>query len=124
LHELALAKHDYCVPVPLHATRLVERGYNQAALLARRLAAHTGMRCVPRLLERTRVTDQQARLGRDERGANMRDAFRVRARPPAGRVLLVDDVVTTGATLAACIEALCVAGCEVAGAVALARAGS
>ncbi|HEY3497336.1 MAG TPA: phosphoribosyltransferase family protein [Polyangiaceae bacterium] len=124
LSALALAPGDVFVPVPLHPRRLVERGFDQAALLAAALARATRTRFAPRLLERARATEQQARLGRDERSANVGGAFRPRARAPAGRVVLVDDVVTTGATIGACIAALEGAGCKMAGAVALARAGS
>lgn len=119
--SLALSPTDACVPVPLHASRLVERGYNQAALLARAFARSEQMKFMPRLLLRKRATGQQARLGRDARAENVRDAFALRA-PPPPRVVLVDDVVTTGATLAACIEVLRTAGSEVVAAIALARA--
>lgn len=90
------------VPVPLSAARLAERGYNQAWELARRLARATGLRALPRALERVIDTRHQAELDRAQRMANLRAAFLV---PSAARgelegrhVLLVDDVVTTGAT--------------------------
>jgi ComF family protein len=121
-----LAPHrpeDACfVPVPLHRARLVERGYNQSALLARCLARAVGGRCETRVLERHRSTDQQARLGRDARLANVADAFGCRAGKAPGVSVLVDDVVTTGATALACLEALKKAGSEVRAVVALARA--
>ena len=100
------------IPVPLQAHRLAERGYNQAALLARALASQRGLRCAPLGLRRTRDTEQQARLTRAERLANVSDAFEARtARALRGRrVMLVDDVVTTGATALACIHALRAAG--------------
>ena len=108
----ATGRFDLVVEVPLHAARLRERGYNQAALLAEALADRIG---VPRLagaLERVRPTPPQARLGPAERRANLAGAFRVR-RPQwlKGRnVLIVDDVLTTGATLEACFDALTQAG--------------
>jgi ComF family protein len=122
--HFAQAGAELCAPVPLHPKRLAERGYDQAALLARAIARSAGLGFAPRLLERARATDQQARLGRDARSENVRGAFRVAPRSKAARVVLVDDVVTTGATLAACIEVLKAKDCEVAGALALARAGT
>jgi ComF family protein len=100
------------VPVPLHPTRLAERGYNQAALLASRLAFHLGARCAMRALARTRDTTRQTTLDRSTRASNVLGAFEARAGDTVrGRsVLLVDDVRTTGATLDACIEALATAG--------------
>ncbi len=90
------------VPVPLSAARLAERGYNQAWELARRLARATGLRAMPQALERVVDTRHQAELDRAQRITNLRAAFLV---PAAARgnlegqhVLLVDDVVTTGAT--------------------------
>lgn len=103
------------VPVPLHVTRLVERGFNQSALLARRLAGHAGhldASFQPGALARTKPTRQQAALDRPARVTNVAGAFRVR-QPAAiqGRtILLVDDVTTTGATFDACEEALAGSG--------------
>ena len=93
------------VPVPLHARRLVERGYNQSALLAMRLARLARARVWHDGLERTHYTEQQARLGAHDRAHNLHSAFKLRGRPNApgeARIILVDDVVTTGATLRAC----------------------
>jgi ComF family protein len=100
------------VPVPLHGKRLAERGFNQSALLAHRLAARLGSPWAPLALGRVRDTPRQATLDRSERSRNVRGAFRARAaisREPR-LVLLVDDVTTTGATLAACAHALRDAG--------------
>lgn len=104
----AKVEADVVVPVPLHPRRLVERGYNQAALLARAVARETGARFEPRALVRHVDTPRQAELGREERLRNVAEAFALR-KPMAiagRRVLLVDDVFTTGATLQACRQAL------------------
>lgn len=103
---------DLVVPVPLHPRRLAERGYNQAALLAAHVADGLPASLAPRALCRVRSTAQQAQLPRDLRLQNVVGAFRVRApeRVQRRRVALVDDVATTGATLAACREALLGAG--------------
>ncbi len=100
------------VPVPLHANRLVERGYNQSALLAARIAGRLGAPYRPGALRRVRATLRQAALDRPGRVANVANAFGVRPRALArGRpVLLIDDVTTTGATLDACARALEEAG--------------
>lgn len=98
--------------VPLHATRRRERGYDQAACLGEALADAIGAPFVPDLLRRVRATRAQSGLGTDERRRNVHGAF-VAGRPAwiEGRqVLLVDDVVTTGATLAEALAALRAAG--------------
>ncbi len=99
---------EVVVPVPLHPSRLVERGYNQAALLARPIAKLLGSPWAPHALARVVTTERQTDLRREERVANVRGAFRgVEVARLAGRaVLLVDDVETTGATLAGCRAAL------------------
>ena len=120
---LGIEPTDVWVPVPLHPLRLAERGYNQAALLARELARIQRARVDTRRLYRVRHTEQQVKRGRRERRQNVAEAFRVRAAAtPARRIVLVDDVVTTGATLSACIRALRAAGDEVLGCMAVARA--
>lgn len=103
--EAALPLDLVWVPVPLHFERLVERGFNQSALLARELARATRRPMAARLLRRQRDTGHQAQLGRDERAENVRNAFVVRRAGPCA-VALVDDVVTTGATIEACIATL------------------
>jgi ComF family protein len=115
------------VPVPVHADRERQRGYDQAALIAT-VAAKRLRLPVAQALERGRATVAQFELGRDERAANVAGAFRLRAsergarEAVAGRwVLLVDDVVTTGATLAACAIALERAGALAVSAIAVAR---
>jgi ComF family protein len=98
---------DLVVPVPLHPRRLVERGFDQAALLAAPIARRLGIPHAARALLRTRATPPQASLDRAARAANVANAFRCSSRQVVGRrVLLVDDVRTTGATLSVCAEAL------------------
>jgi len=109
---------ELAVAVPLHAARLRERGYDQAALLARSWARLAGVPFLADALERVRPTRAQARLGARARRANVTGAFRVRE-PAAleGRhVVLVDDVVTTGATLEAGLAALEACGARATGA--------
>jgi ComF family protein len=115
------------VPVPVHSERERQRGYDQAALIAAVAARRLGLP-VARALERGRATVAQFELGRDERAANVAGAFRLRAadrdarQAVAGRwILLVDDVVTTGATLAACAVALEHAGALAVSAITVAR---
>jgi ComF family protein len=123
LGPLQLSERDVLVPVPLHPSRLVERGYNQSALLANALARATRARVSPCALDRSKHTEQQARLGREARRANVGDAFSVRVSMPDTRVVLVDDVITTGETARACVASLLRTRCEVVAIVALARAG-
>lgn len=108
---------DLVIEVPLHPARRRERGYNQSALLAASLADALGVPHLEGALERVRATQAQARLGPAARRVNVRGAFRVRhpERLAGRRVLLVDDVVTTGATLHACLASLEDAGARAAG---------
>lgn len=102
---------DAIVPVPLHPTRLRERGFNQATLLAELLSVRAG---VPMrdCLQRTRYTTTQTRLDREQRMENLRNAFRVRrnAAVQHRHLLLVDDVFTTGSTVNECARVLRRAG--------------
>jgi len=108
---------DLVMAVPLHSARRRERGYNQAGLLAETLAGEIGVPLLDGAIERVRDTRPQARLDPRARRANVAGAFRVR-RPRwlEGRsILLVDDVITTGATFEACLAALERAGARPAG---------
>lgn len=109
-----LADADVIVPVPLSRLRLIWRRFNQSALLAQEVARLTGLPFRPLHLVRTRRTRPQPGLSRRERETNVRGAFEVpakRATEIDGRsVLLIDDVVTTGATVGACARALKAAG--------------
>lgn len=96
---------DLVVPVPLHPRRIRARGFNPAASLARRVARVAGCRTAPRALRRTRDTPSQTGLDRLGRRRNVAGAFVCNLRPP-GTVWLVDDVVTTGATLSECAREL------------------
>ncbi|WP_421708387.1 ComF family protein [Algihabitans sp.] len=117
---------DLIVPVPLHRWRLLRRRYNQAALLAHQLGRLSGKPVVPDLLVRRRNTPSQGKLSRAQRQRNVRGAFLVATRCRAGvsgaKVLLVDDVMTTGATLEACAKVLKRAGAARVDVLTLARA--
>jgi len=129
LLELARAHAKQCaadvvVPVPLHPARLRERGYNQAELIARPLARELGLPCRSYLLVRTRPRPDKLTLTLRERWRSVRGAFAIRqgSRVDNLRVLLVDDVLTTGATLDACSRALRRAGASYVAALTVARA--
>jgi ComF family protein len=109
------------VPVPLHPRRLATRGYNQAAVLAQELAGRCRWSCEPRLLRRARETERQVGKSRSLRLTNARGAFEQR-RPGPARVVLVDDVVTTGSTVRACAQALADGGATLVAVAALALA--
>jgi ComF family protein len=101
---------DLIVPVPLHPRREAQRGYNQAALLARELGRRTGVPVAPAELIRTAWTRPQVGLSRTERRANIAGAFRCAGKVTDMRIILVDDVSTTGATLESCASELKAAG--------------
>ena len=90
---------DLFVPVPMHTSRLRERGYNQALEIARHLARTTGARLAPEACERARDTPAQIGLPWAERAANVRGAFRAQGSLEGATVAVLDDVMTTGATL-------------------------
>ncbi|OGF98768.1 MAG: hypothetical protein A3F83_09820 [Candidatus Glassbacteria bacterium RIFCSPLOWO2_12_FULL_58_11] len=105
---------EVVVPVPLHPWRKFRRGYNQSEILGRALVALTGKEIDPAALVRARATKSQTRLTPEQRRMNVAGAFRSgKAGSTEGRtVLLVDDVMTTGATLGACAHALKQAGAK------------
>jgi ComF family protein len=104
------------VPVPLHATKLRQRGFNQAELIARAMVrsqpAGSRLRVAPELLVRKRATDSQVGYTRQQRLANLRGAFAASAEVKGKSVLLLDDVFTTGTTAAECTRVLRRAGAE------------
>lgn len=116
---------DLIVPVPLHYLRLVRRRYNQAAILAAALAQATGRPLGVDVLRRLWPTKSQTGLSAEDRARNVRGAFAVRASRAGlvkgAQILLVDDVMTTGATANACAKALIKAGAREVGVVTLAR---
>lgn len=109
--RLAGRRFDFIVPVPLHPARKRERGFNQAELLARALSGQTGL-MVRDVLQRTRYTTTQTQFDRTERMENLKGAFRLRRRCDVqdSRMLLIDDVLTTGSTLSECASVLKQAG--------------
>jgi ComF family protein len=112
------------IPVPLHRKRLRERGFNQAVILAHQIARRFSLPLDFMTLRRERFTAPQVGLGREERSANVRMAFAVRKPEKlAGRkILLVDDVTTTGSTLTECASVLMQAKAETVAILTLARA--
>ncbi|RMH93766.1 ComF family protein [Lysobacter pythonis] len=111
LADAALSSADtVLIPVPLHRRRLAARGHDQALELARPLARALGLPLRHDLLWRCKHTGAQSRLDQATRRRNLRDAFRVRGGAAPARVTLIDDVMTTGATLEAAARALRQAG--------------
>jgi ComF family protein len=121
-----LAEADLLVPVPLHWTRLWARRFNQAALLAYGIGRLAGVPVLPDALVRLRRTGKMGLLGRTARARNVAGVFAVRpgaaGRLAARRIVLVDDVLTTGATVGGCVRALKAAGVASVDVLALARA--
>jgi len=123
LPRFNLKDFDYLVPIPLHPRRMKTRGFNQAELLAEVVGRYYEVPLKP-ALERIKDTDPQYGLPRDKRLTNIKEAFRV-SQPGAicnKKLLLVDDIYTTGATMAECCKTLKVAGAKEVGIVTLARA--
>jgi ComF family protein len=112
---------DALVPVPLARPRERERGFNQAMLLAGHLASATGLPVRAPWLSRSRGTRPQTELTAGERRANVARAFSASPRSAGAHVVLVDDIVTTGATVAECARALRAAGARTVGVLAVAR---
>ncbi len=109
------------MPVPLHSSRLRQRGYNQSLLLTRELARQLNLPISINALRRDRSTSSQTQLNAQQRLRNLRNAFSIKDKLSPQRILLIDDVVTTTATARACAKTLCAQGHSVA-VVALGRA--
>ncbi len=127
LMEYTLNLHwqvDTVIPVPLGVDRLAQRGYNQASLLARPVAAGLDLDYLPKALKRVRETRSQVDLTAGERKNNVFGAFRASHSEVAGRrILVIDDVATSGATIDACAAALLEGGAVKVFGLTLARAG-
>lgn len=123
--EELLHEADALIPVPLHWTRLFKRRFNQSADLARAISKRTKLPVIDDVLERVRATPPQVGLARDERAKNVHGAFSVektaRAKVKGKRIVLVDDVLTTGATANACARVLRRAGASKVDVLTLAR---
>ena len=106
-------KVDLVLPVPLGVARLRERGYNQSSLLAFPLALSVGLTYAPGALSRVRETHTQVDLNASQRKENVSGAFRARPNMVTGKkVLVIDDITTTGSTIEACALALFQAGAD------------
>jgi ComF family protein len=116
---------DIIVPVPLHRRRLLARRFNQSALLAQAMSRETAIEVIPDLLIRRRHTPSQAGLSASARRRNVAGAFALRKgmvdRVRNARMLIVDDVFTTGATVGACTAVLLRAGAQSVDVITLAR---
>ena len=109
--ELAAMRADCLIPVPVHPARYRSRGFNQAQVLAQKLGERLGIPVCPDVLRRSRNTEPQKELGPAARLKNLEKAFAASAVPPGvERVILVDDIYTTGSTAEACTRVLMAAG--------------
>jgi len=113
-YNLDLSPYDVIVPIPLYSTRLRERGYNQAQLIAEQLSQKLDIPCLTDNLIRTRHTPNQALLGQKERWTNIHDAFRIKNPREFLKksVLVIDDLLTTGATASEAARILKEAGAK------------
>jgi ComF family protein len=116
-------KVDFILPVPLHNSRLRQRGFNQAVLLGSKVSRALDIPMLPDVLVRNRKTEPQVELSASERRLNVKDAFSVKKHQMlAGkRIILLDDVITTGSTMNECAKELKKAGAEIVIAVTIAR---
>lgn len=121
LSELAIPEADGIVPVPLHARRLKEREFNQTALIGKHMSRYSGIPLLPDVLRKVKETPAQVNVTGKERLKNVKNTFSA-GRAVAGlRLLLVDDVITTGATAHECARVLIKAGAERVTVMAIAR---
>jgi competence protein ComFC len=110
-----IIRNDYTslIPVPLHKAKLRERGYNQSEIFAKHLAGKLNTPVNDQYLIRKRYTLSQTHLNREEREKNVADAFYCAKKLSGEKILLIDDVITTGSTVNACTEALKRAGADI-----------
>ncbi|GJM41602.1 MAG: hypothetical protein DHS20C20_18840 [Ardenticatenaceae bacterium] len=113
---------DFVLPIPLHAERERKRGYNQSTLLTRAFCKHVMLPYAEDALQRTRFTTPQVGLSAVDRLKNVQDAFQADVRVVGKHILLIDDVCTTGATMAASANALYAAGAQTVSGYCVARA--
>ncbi|MBN1234003.1 MAG: ComF family protein [Candidatus Coatesbacteria bacterium] len=105
--DLEGMEHDAIIPVPLHLFRYLSRGFNQSALLSKYLSERSGIPVAENWLLRIKNTRQQSLLNAEERKHNLKNAFKIKKkRTDLKKVILVDDVYTTGSTARACSEEL------------------
>ncbi|HWR59719.1 MAG TPA: ComF family protein [Thermodesulfovibrionales bacterium] len=121
LLDLPIPLMDGIIPVPMTGKTLRERGFNQTLLLSRTLSKHLGIPVRMDMLYKKRETSPQLGLRAKERAANLKNAFAVRGRGDNLRLILLDDVMTTGATVRECSKALLKAGAKEVVVVTLAR---
>ncbi|MBF0519607.1 MAG: ComF family protein [Nitrospirae bacterium] len=121
LCELPIPEADVIVPVPLTRKRLNHRGFNQSLLLADKISKHSGIKLSIDLLLKNRETESQTLLNRDNRKKALRGVFHINGNVKNKRIILVDDVVTTGTTINECAKTLLKAGASDVNAVVLAR---
>ena len=110
------------IAVPLHQTKLEERGFNQSELIALALSKRAGIKCDTRALVRSKVTSPQYGLTKSERAINVDSAFSASDRVKGKDIVLIDDVLTSGATAVACAQALLKAGAQSVSVLTVARA--
>jgi ComF family protein len=113
---------DAIIPVPLHKSRLREREYNQSEILANELSKYTGLPVVPNWLVRVKHTLPQSTLSKEQRERNVKGVFSVKQNMNIKRIILVDDIITTGATAKECANVLFSVGVEEIKVLALSRA--
>ncbi|MBD2359819.1 ComF family protein [Anabaena minutissima FACHB-250] len=126
LHSLNQEQQIVVVPIPMHASKQKQRGYNQAALIAQSFCQTTGLKLKVNGLTRVRETEAQFGLSGDDREKNLAEAFAIGSDflkfHPKASVLLVDDIYTTGATAKSAVQTLCQSGIKVLGLAAVATA--
>jgi ComF family protein len=121
--DFRIADYSLMIPIPLHRKRLQDRGFNQSVILSREISRYHGIPMRFDVLKRTIYTEPQVSLGRDDRNRNVQGAFEVTERGAieGERILLIDDVYTTGSTVNECAGVLRQSGAEDVSVLTLAR---